>query len=57
MYIEVTAHRSSEENTSYRDALINTRKDEREVKKRAVSLDQLSETTSTTTALGQTTLA
>ena len=56
-YIEAKATvRAAEENTSYCDALINMRKDEREDKKRATTLDQPSETASTSTAPRKTTL-
>ena len=57
-YLEAKAgvRRAAEENTSYRDALINMRKDERKDKKRSTAQDFSSGTISTSTAPGQTTL-
>ena len=57
-YLEAKAvvRRAAEENMSYRDALINMRKDERKDKKRSATQDLPSGTISTNTAPGQTTL-
>ena len=57
-YFEAKAvvRRAAEENTSYRDPLINMRKDERKDKKRSSAQDLPSGTRSTSTAPGQSTL-